>query len=97
MENPFLDYPGYLLRRAAKSRQFQLTQYLEPLGVGVFEASIIVLIARNPGISQAECGRMLSIKPPNLNPDHPPLYRAQVDRPNPGTRTHSVPEALACR
>lgn len=68
MDNPFLNYPGYLLRRAAKSRHAQLGQYLEPLGVGVFEASIIVLIGRNPGISQAECGRMLSIKSPNLNP-----------------------------
>ena len=58
MDNPLLDYPGYLLRRAAKSRHAQLWQYLEPLGVGVFEASIIVLIGRNPGVSQAECGRM---------------------------------------
>ena len=68
MDNPFLDYPGYLLRRAAKSRYTQLTHHLEPLGVGVFEASILVLIGRNPGISQIECGRLLSVRPPNLNP-----------------------------
>lgn len=68
MDNPFLDYPGYLLRRAAISRLAQLGQYLEPLGVGVSEASILFLISRNPGISQAECGRMLGIQRPNLNP-----------------------------
>lgn len=68
MDNPLLNYPGYLLRRAAKSRHAQLGQYLEPLGVGVFEASILALIGRNPGISQVECGRMLAIKTPNLNP-----------------------------
>ena len=68
MDNPFLDYPGYLLRRAAVSRLAQLGQYLEPLGVGVSEASILFLIGHNPGISQAECGRMLAIQRPNLNP-----------------------------
>jgi DNA-binding MarR family transcriptional regulator len=68
MENPFLNYPGYLLRRASGARVAQLAQYLEPLGVGVTEASILVLIGHNPGISQAECGRMLSIQRPNLNP-----------------------------
>lgn len=68
MDNPFIDYPGYLLRRASKSRMIQLAQYLEPLGVGISEGSILVLIGRNPGISQAECGRMLSIQRPNLNP-----------------------------
>ncbi|WDF74638.1 MarR family winged helix-turn-helix transcriptional regulator [Novosphingobium sp. KACC 22771] len=68
MDNPFVKYPGYLLRRASKSRMAQLAQHLEPLGVGVSEASILVLVGRNPGISQAECGRLLSIKRPNLNP-----------------------------
>jgi DNA-binding MarR family transcriptional regulator len=68
MDNPLLNYPGYLLRRAANSRLAALTQYLEPLGVGVSEASILVLIDRNPGMSQAECGRLLSIQRTNLNP-----------------------------
>jgi DNA-binding MarR family transcriptional regulator len=68
MDNPLLDYPGYLLRRAASSRLAQLSRHLEPLGVGVTEASIIVLIDRNPDMSQAECGRMLSIQRTNLNP-----------------------------
>jgi DNA-binding MarR family transcriptional regulator len=76
MDNPFLNYPGYLLRRAAKSRLTQLAQYLEPLGVGVSEASILVLIGRNPGISQAECGRTLSIQRPNLNP----IIRRLIER-----------------
>ncbi len=76
MDNPFLAYPGYLLRRAASSRLAQSAQHLEPMGVGVSEASILVLIGRNPGLSQAECGRLLSIKRPNLNP----IIRRFVER-----------------
>jgi DNA-binding MarR family transcriptional regulator len=68
MENTLLNDAGYLLRQAAKSRLAQLAQHLEPIGLGVSEASMLVLIGRNPGVSQAECGRMLSIQPPNLNP-----------------------------
>jgi hypothetical protein len=64
MDNPFLAFPGYLLRRAAISRLAQLSQHLEPLGIGVSEASILVMIGRNPGLSQAECGRSPSIKRP---------------------------------
>lgn len=76
MDNPLSNFPGYLLRRASKSRMAQLSQHLEPLGVGVSEGSILVLVGRNPGISQAECGRMLSIKRPNLNP----IIRRFIDR-----------------
>jgi DNA-binding MarR family transcriptional regulator len=76
MDNPLLNYPGYLLRRASASRLAQLTQHLEPLGIGVSEASILVLIGRNPGISQAECGRTLSIQRTNLNP----IIRRFIDR-----------------
>jgi len=103
MDNPLLDYPGYLLRRAAKSRHAQLWQYLEPLGVGVFEASIIVLIGRNPGVSQAECGRMLSIKTSNLNPIiRRFIERKLIDRTNGRGRTlclrlSAAGEALAQR
>ncbi|GHC83568.1 hypothetical protein GCM10019060_03160 [Novosphingobium pokkalii] len=76
MDNPFLAFPGYLLRRAAISRLAQLSQHLEPLGIGVSEASILVMIGRNPGLSQAECGRSLSIKRSNLNP----IIRRFVER-----------------
>jgi DNA-binding MarR family transcriptional regulator len=76
MDNPFVSYPGYLLRRAANSRISQLAHHLEPLGIGVSEASILTLIARNPGISQAECGRILAIQRPNLNP----VVRRLIDR-----------------
>lgn len=76
MDNPFLNYPGYLLRRAANSRLAQLGTCLEPLGVRVTEASILTLIGRNQDISQAEIGRLLSIQRANLNP----LMRSLRDR-----------------
>jgi DNA-binding MarR family transcriptional regulator len=46
----------------------QLARHLEGWALGVSEASILTVIDRNPDMSQAECGRMLSIKRPNLNP-----------------------------
>lgn len=84
MQNPLQSYPGYLLRRAAVSRLAQLEKRLEPFGLSVTEGSILALIAHNPGISQAECGRLLSIQRPNLNP----IMRRLIDRglvvPSPG-------------
>ena len=68
MNNPLLDYPGYHLRRAASSRLAELGRHLDGLGLGVTEASILVLIDQNPDLSQADCGRLLSIQRPNLNP-----------------------------
>ena len=68
MKNPLASYPGYLLRRAASSRLAQLGKHLEPFGLGIGEASILTLIHFNPDISQAECGRALSIQRTNLNP-----------------------------
>lgn len=76
MDNPLHAYPGYLLRRAAGVRLAELARHLEPLGVSVTEGSILTLIRGNPGISQAECGRMLSIQRPNLNP----IMRRLIDR-----------------
>lgn len=68
MKNPLNDYPGYHLRRAASSRLGELARHLEGFNLGVTEASILTVIDQNPDMSQAECGRMLSIKRPNLNP-----------------------------
>ncbi|MBC2651625.1 MarR family transcriptional regulator [Novosphingobium flavum] len=84
MKNPLQSYPGYLLRRAAISRLAELEKRIEPLGLSVTEASILALVEHNPGISQAECGRLLSIQRPNLNP----IMRRLVERglvvPSPG-------------
>ncbi|HUO21680.1 MAG TPA: MarR family transcriptional regulator [Caulobacteraceae bacterium] len=76
MKNPLQSYPGYLLRRAAVSRLAQLEKRLEPLGLGATEASILTLVHHNPDISQAECGRLLSIQRPNLNP----IIRRLIER-----------------
>jgi DNA-binding MarR family transcriptional regulator len=76
MDNPLKAYPGYLLRRAASARLAELARHLEPLAVGVTEGSILTVIQRNPGISQAGCGRLLSMQRPNLNP----IMRRLIDR-----------------
>lgn len=76
MDNPLLDYPGYHLRRAAGIRLAELARHIEPFGLGVTEGSILTLIDRNPDISQAECGRLLSIQRANLNP----IVRRLIER-----------------
>ncbi|HWU03622.1 MAG TPA: MarR family transcriptional regulator [Novosphingobium sp.] len=76
MDNPFEDYPGYLLRRAAGAKLAHLSRRLEPLGVLVTEASVIVMIAHNPGVSQAECGRLLAVQRTNMNP----IVRRMIER-----------------
>jgi len=76
MKNPLQSYPGYLLRRAAISRFLQLEKRLEPLGLRTIEASILTLVHHNPEISQAECGRQLSIQRANLNP----IMRRLIER-----------------
>lgn len=68
MDNPLHEFPGYLLRRAAAARMAELSQRLAPLRLTVSEASVVAVIADNPGLSQTEVGRMLAIQRANMNP-----------------------------
>jgi DNA-binding MarR family transcriptional regulator len=73
--HPFDAYPGYLLRRAARMRLSRLTMQLTPLALTVTQASILVMIGHNPGVSQVECGRRLGVQRANMNP----MVRRMVD------------------
>jgi DNA-binding MarR family transcriptional regulator len=68
LHNPFEHWPGYLLHRAARFRLARLHARLVPLGLSVLEASVLVLIGQNPGLSQVACGRMLAVQRANMNP-----------------------------
>ncbi len=68
MQDPLRSLPGYALRRASAAMMARLTLRLEPLGVRYVEASILMVIAENPGISQSALSRMLDIKRANMTP-----------------------------
>jgi DNA-binding MarR family transcriptional regulator len=68
MEDPLRSLPGYALRRASAAMMARLAERMEALGVRTTEATILMLIAANPGISQSMLGRMLDIQRPNMTP-----------------------------
>lgn len=60
--------PGYALRRAAAAVSAEISARFAEAGLRMAEASILMLIAENPGISSAQLGRTLSIQRANMTP-----------------------------
>ena len=69
-------YPGYLLRRASASLIADLTERLEPLELRTSEASTLMLIKANSGVTPSQIGRALDIQRANMTP----LIRRLEDR-----------------
>ena len=59
---------GYQLRRASATVLADLAQSLDSLALKPTEASVLLMIAHNPGITQSEVGRILAIKRANMAP-----------------------------
>ncbi len=68
MKDSLRSLPGYALRRASAAMMARLASRLEPLGVRTTEATILMEIAANPGITQSALGRMLDIQRANMTP-----------------------------
>jgi DNA-binding MarR family transcriptional regulator len=68
MNNPLSLLPGYLLRRASSASLAELNQRLLSLNLNHAGASLLLLIAENPGITQSEAGRILGIQRANMVP-----------------------------
>jgi DNA-binding MarR family transcriptional regulator len=66
--NPLNELPGYLLRRASAWTMGALAKRLEEIELTPTEASVLVVIGSNPGITQSEIGRMLGIVSANMTP-----------------------------
>ncbi len=60
--------PGYALRRAATAMSAEIAERFATVGLRMSEASILMLIAANAGISAAQIGRALGIKRANMTP-----------------------------
>ena len=66
--DPVASHLGYLARRASAAMMANLGNALAPLGLRPVEATILLLIAANPGCSQSDAGRLLGIKRANMVP-----------------------------
>jgi DNA-binding MarR family transcriptional regulator len=72
---------GYQLRRASSVVMSTLAEDLAHLGLSVVEASVLLVIADNPGMTQSEVGRVLEIHRANMVPMVTKLFaRALVDK-----------------
>jgi DNA-binding MarR family transcriptional regulator len=68
MDDVLANLPGYALRRAAATIQAEFAALLEPLGLRPTDASILVLIDANPGITQSALGLNLGVQRANMVP-----------------------------
>lgn len=68
MHNPVGRHLGYMLRRASSVVMAGLGSSLARIDLRPVEATILSLIATNPGCTQSDLGRMLSIQRANMVP-----------------------------
>lgn len=60
--------PGYVLRRASAVAQAEFAALLQPLNLRPTEASMLVLIGANPGITQSTLGQAMGVQRANMAP-----------------------------
>jgi len=68
MSDPLASLPGYLLRRASTAALAELNQRLGEIELNHADASLLILIGHNPGVTQSEAGRVLGIQRANMVP-----------------------------
>jgi len=68
MHDPLPDFPGYSLRRAANATAAELAARLAELELRQSDASALILIGTNPGITASAIGRQLDIQRANMVP-----------------------------
>ena len=68
MDDPLLRFPGYALRRAANATAAELSARLAALELRQSDASLLLLVASNPGATSSALGRQLGIERANMVP-----------------------------
>lgn len=68
MEDPLIQLPGYVLRRASIATMARLHDHLNAHDLRATEASLILLLGERSGLTQSEAGRILGIKRANMVP-----------------------------
>jgi DNA-binding MarR family transcriptional regulator len=66
--DPLKDLPGYALRRASAAVMAKLAARLTVLKLQPSEASVLLVIDANPGVTQSGIGRLLGIARANMAP-----------------------------
>lgn len=66
--SPLDALPGYLLRRAAQVMMAELSARLQPLGLKISEASVLLLVDGRHDMTSSEIGRLLDIQRANMVP-----------------------------
>jgi DNA-binding MarR family transcriptional regulator len=68
LADPLEDLLGYWLRRASTAMMADLGTSLAPADLRPTEATILILIRANPGLTQSDIGRVLGIARANMAP-----------------------------
>lgn len=68
MKDPLTSFPGYSLRRAANATGVELAQRLAGLRLRQSDASLLMLVQANPGVTASALGRQLDIQRANMVP-----------------------------
>jgi DNA-binding MarR family transcriptional regulator len=68
MTDPLSTYPGYALRRAATAMWTELTGRLADLVVRPVDATVLILMDEEPGLTASAIGRILDIQRANMVP-----------------------------
>ena len=68
MDDPLNRFPGYALRRAANATAAELSARLAALDLRQSDASLLLLVAVNPGATSSALGRALGIERANMVP-----------------------------
>lgn len=90
-DNPLDGLLGYQLRRASTAILADLAHSLADLRLRPTEASVVLLIAANPSITQSEIGRILGIQRANMAPIAAMLTeRGVIDRSRADGRSHPL-------
>src|SRR6185437_9968680 len=89
--DPLKDLPGYALRRASAAVMAKLAERLTALALRPSEASVLLVIDANPGVTQSEIGRLLDIARANMAPLTARLVaRDLIVRESAGGRSHGL-------
>jgi len=68
MRDPLTNSPGYSLRRASNAMMGELAQRLAELDLRLADATVLMLVDANPGITASAIGRALDIQRANMVP-----------------------------
>jgi DNA-binding MarR family transcriptional regulator len=68
MRDPLPHFPGYALRRAAHAAAAELSQRLAGLRLRQADASLLILVGENAGVTASALARQLDIQRANMVP-----------------------------